>query len=176
MVLASRSRLNAVRVWTNSKGIFHVGWIHSILNIPSTLDMMRPHIESIPEPDSKSQRIFSCLKFCRDSAQLRTELDRVYNGLVSSAHLILISFFQVEKHHPRSSASRHESILETASLSTQARTSEAWGGQVRSDPTRPDRRTGSTSLASRSEWHTDPTCTAQRRYTYRGRSNKGARC
>jgi hypothetical protein len=124
MVLASRSRLHAVRVWTNSKGIFHVGWIHTMLNIPSTLDMIRRHIESIPEPGSKSQRIFSGLRFRRESAQLKAELDRVYDGLVSSAHLpqliLVSSFFQLDKHHPRSSASRHESILEVVSLSTQA--------------------------------------------------------
>jgi hypothetical protein len=124
MVLASRSRLNAAKVWTNSKGIFHVGWIHIILNTPRTLDMIRRHIESIPKPGSKSQRIFSGLRFRRESAQLKAELDRVYNGLVSSAHfpqLILISLsFQLEKHHPCSSASRHTSILEIASLSTQA--------------------------------------------------------
>jgi len=73
----------------------------------SILDMIRRLIESIPKPGSKSQSIFSGLRFRRESAQLKAELDRVYNGFL-------------EKHYPRSSASRHESILEIASLSTQA--------------------------------------------------------
>ncbi|KAJ7899773.1 hypothetical protein B0H13DRAFT_2029438 [Mycena leptocephala] len=74
----------------------------------STLDMIRRHIESLPQSGSKSQRVFSGLRFSRKCAHLKAELDRAYKALLE--HL--------KKSPTLSSASRHESMLEIASLST----------------------------------------------------------
>jgi hypothetical protein len=54
---------------------------HNLL--PSALDMIRRHVESIPEQGTKPRKLsFSALAFLRESARLQAELDRNYKSLV----------------------------------------------------------------------------------------------
>jgi hypothetical protein len=94
----------------------------------STLDMIRRHVESIPEQGTKPRRLsFSALAFLRESARLQAELDRSYKTVVCSLnfgstniHLDLLQLEISKKPTMLSSASRNECILEVATLGVRA--------------------------------------------------------
>ncbi|KAJ7925120.1 hypothetical protein B0H13DRAFT_1976167 [Mycena leptocephala] len=77
----------------------------SLERFQSALDMMRRHIESIPQ---SGIRIFSSLTFRRKSAHLKAELDGVYKSLLHN------------RKNARCSTTQHESFLGIATLGTRA--------------------------------------------------------
>ncbi|KAJ7916185.1 hypothetical protein B0H13DRAFT_2658449 [Mycena leptocephala] len=77
----------------------------------STLDMIRRHVESIPEQGTKPRKLsFSALAFLCESTRLQAELDRNYKSLLKIS----------KKPTTLSSASRNECILEVATLGVRA--------------------------------------------------------
>ncbi|KAJ7916183.1 hypothetical protein B0H13DRAFT_2658448 [Mycena leptocephala] len=77
----------------------------------SALDMIRRHVESIPEQGTKPRKLsFSALAFLRESACLQAELDRNYRSLLELS----------KNPTTLSSASRNECILEIATFGVRA--------------------------------------------------------
>ncbi|KAJ7776689.1 hypothetical protein B0H14DRAFT_2964032 [Mycena olivaceomarginata] len=71
----------------------------------STLELIRRHIESVPERSNKPSKVkfgLSALTFRHESARLKAQLDRVYKSLTSKAR----------------TRARNECILEVATLGT----------------------------------------------------------
>ncbi|KAJ7822422.1 hypothetical protein B0H13DRAFT_2681786 [Mycena leptocephala] len=86
-------------------------FLQGLERFESTLDMIRRHVESIPEQGTKPRKLnFSALTFLRESARLKTELDRNYKTLLEIS----------KKPTTLSSASRNECILEVATLGVRA--------------------------------------------------------
>ncbi|KAJ7786761.1 hypothetical protein B0H14DRAFT_3163679 [Mycena olivaceomarginata] len=85
--------------------IHREGWRIGLNHLPNTLELIRRHIESVPERGTKPLKFrLATLAFFHHSRRLEAELDRVYHSLTSKAR----------------AASRNEYILEVATLSTRA--------------------------------------------------------
>jgi hypothetical protein len=64
-------------------GSYLLHFLHDPDLLPSALDMIRRHVESIPEQGTKPRKLsFSALAFLRESTRLQAELDRNYKSLV----------------------------------------------------------------------------------------------
>jgi hypothetical protein len=96
--------------------------------LPNALDMIRRHLESIPEQGTKPRKIsFSALTFFRESTRLKAELDRNHKTVVcdlnfasTNNHLDLLQLGMSKKPTMPSFASRNERILEVATLGVRA--------------------------------------------------------
>jgi hypothetical protein len=102
--------------------------LHRFELFSSTLDIIRRHVESIPEQGTKPRKLsFSALTFFRECARLEAELDRNYKTVVrglnfgsTHIHLDLLQLEMSKKPATLSSASRNECILEVATLGVRA--------------------------------------------------------
>ncbi|KAJ7916230.1 hypothetical protein B0H13DRAFT_2450856, partial [Mycena leptocephala] len=88
-------------------GSYLLHFLHDPDLLPSALDMIRRHVESIPEQRTKPRKIsFSALTFFRESARLKAELDRNHKTVLEMS----------KKPTMPSSTSRNECILEVTVL------------------------------------------------------------
>jgi hypothetical protein len=109
-------------------GSYLLHFLHDPDLLPSALDMIRRHVESIPEQGTKPRKIsFSALTFFRESARLKTELDRNHKTVVcglnfasTNIHLDLLQLEMSKKPTMPSSTSRNECILEVVTLGARA--------------------------------------------------------
>ncbi|KAJ7822421.1 hypothetical protein B0H13DRAFT_2376684 [Mycena leptocephala] len=86
-------------------------FLQGLERFETALDMIRRHVESIPEQGTKPRKIsFSALTFFRESTRLKAELDRNYKTVLEMS----------KKPTMPSSTSRNECILEVVTLGARA--------------------------------------------------------
>ncbi|KAJ7872536.1 hypothetical protein B0H14DRAFT_3131563 [Mycena olivaceomarginata] len=101
----SPERSQALDKFERHVPIHREGWRIGLNHLPSTLELIRRHIESVPERGTKPLKFgLATLAFFHHSRRLEAELDRVCHSLTSKER----------------AASRNEYVLEVATLSTRA--------------------------------------------------------